>query len=948
VGTLYFGKQWLTRGSSCCFNNSGDPPTPARGFRLVSTGSGGGGLLTFGKTVGRGGDWFCDCGLISAPFTFTVHFFPDGKAPAAGGCCLLYENSFQDEILIIRYELSFCSETDDFGFFTFKVGDDADGPTDTIIRTNSGYHLLGGSLQVTCTNTAPHPNAGSDRRQYMAIYINGIRADTSVINNDGVVYNYSNWPKPGNMTVYNSCLYDPEEPDQMQLGIVYEWNRGFTPNESQELFNVSVNKQPNPSLWGAMFQEPPITCDRNFGENHHFHQTHTTGQTNTSLKHICPINDWTTTKGIGMRRKWILASAAAPEPIPLPPLCGRQVQFTLDGPSTTTFVVPPGVTFIYAECIGGGGDGDDAGLTVGGQGGGGGGYGAIGLTVSPGDTFSVVSGGPGITSTFGTGPDAQGDGGSTPAGGTVNIGSFTANGQDGDPGSTPNGGDGGAAPGGGNGGAGGAAATNGSPGVFPGGGGGGGGAASADGALGAAGQVIVTYASTYGLRGDIHQTHSTGQTNYSIMHCTPLNQYTTTKGIGMRRKYILDVNPSDLRVTQEYAEVFNVDPPTPRIRVTQFYFEVMDQPPAQAGWTSPAFRRRALIAAGLEPNPPSEPFTAKRYLRMVYRAAGLTAPVVPPPIEGCSVCVGRYKVRVQQYFTGTGQTINRTQTLLERGLQYCHCNGRYYPAGPYNPEFLEESLYPPPGPPGPPIVYDEPMTGPPFPIMPPIPPMVPPLPPPCPNNPPTLPITNLGVFHIVNQSDIDNADIDAQIILMQEQIDNSFAPYWGVTCTLVRSDATLLGIGYNIYIRNGDADMVACGYHIDKYFGLQKIGRVFPQYNSCQNWQNTLDHEVLEMLGDPTPFHNVNLGPLVTFLGKQGRFIVEVCDPVAHVTYNSGKLENFVYPSWFIPGSPCPWDRLGVLPGPMTFKPPIGFLGFLSVDEGWLTVRGDPPAFAGG
>lgn len=666
-----------------------------------------------------------------------------------------------------------------------------------------------------------------------------------------------------------------------------------------------------------------LASTTSFGYRRRFHRFRNTGSTNSSISHDTPINIYTTTQGIGLRRKWILgASALTLETIPLPPFCGRQVQFTLAGPSTATFTVPHRVTLIYAECIGGGGDGDDAGLTVGGQGGGGGGYGAIGLAVSPGDTFSVIAGGPGITSTFGTGPDAQGDGGSTPAGGTVNIGSFTANGQDGDPGSTPNGGDGGAAPGGGAGGTGGAAATNGSPGIFPGGGGGGGGAASADGALGAAGQVRVTYASTYGLHGDIHQFHNTGQTNYSIMHCTPINQYTTTKGINIRR---IRFAPSDLRVTQQYAEVFNVDPPPPgpNIRTTQYYFEVMEAPPGP------------------------KKFAAAKYRRMVLRAAGL-ATITPPPIVGCSACIGRYKVRIQQSFTGTGQTINRTQTLLERGLQYCHCNGlATRPAAPFNPEFLEESLYPPLPPPGPPIMYDEPLVGPPYPITPPLPPMVPPLPPVCPNNPPTLPITNLGTFHIVNQSDISDADIDDQIDLIQTQIDNSFAPYWGRTCTVVRSSETLLGIGYNIFIRNGDADIVACGYHIDKYLGLQKIGRVFPQYNSCQNWHNTLDHEILEMLGDPTPFYNTALGPVVTFMGKQGRFIVEVCDPVSHVTYNSGKLENFVYPSWFIPGSPCPWDRLGVLPGPMTFKAQ-GFMSFLATEEGkWYTVRGNPPTFGG-
>jgi hypothetical protein len=109
-----------------------------------------------------------------------------------------------------------------------------------------------------------------------------------------------------------------------------------------------------------------------------------------------------------------------------------------------------------------------------------------------------------------------------------------------------------------------------------------------------------------------------------------------------------------------------------------------------------------------------------------------------------------------------------------------------------------------------------------------------------------------------------------------------------------------------------------------------------------------LDHEVLEILADPQPTANGRYGPTVTFMGEPGVFIVEVCDPVSEISYQSNKLSNFVYPSWFIPGSPCPWDRLGVLPGPMTFTPG-GFMSFYASDlNKWLTVRGGPTRFTGG
>lgn len=167
-----------------------------------------------------------------------------------------------------------------------------------------------------------------------------------------------------------------------------------------------------------------------------------------------------------------------------------------------------------------------------------------------------------------------------------------------------------------------------------------------------------------------------------------------------------------------------------------------------------------------------------------------------------------------------------------------------------------------------------------------------------------------------------------------------------------RSSETFLGIGFNIFIKNGDSDVEgACGYHIDKFFGEQVIGKAFPHYDNC-SWRTDLNHEILEMLGDPTPQANTALGPVVTFMGKTGRFIKEACDPVAHVNYNSDKLCDFIYPSWFIPGSPCPWDRLGVLPGPMTFAE-TGFMGFrteggfLGLGKEWFTARGNPPTWGG-
>jgi hypothetical protein len=417
------------------------------------------------------------------------------------------------------------------------------------------------------------------------------------------------------------------------------------------------------------------------------HQTHTTGQTNVSLLHCQPINQWTTTKGIGMRMKLPIEP-----PIPtLPEFCGRTV--TILFPLDYVWIVPRHVTSVNVECYGPGGSGGSGDVSDddnGGSGGGGGGYGASNLSVIPGDVYTitvpnagnVVFSGPAGTVSADVGSDGLGGAGFSKAGGdgggaSGDIaftggkgGSFEFSGGD-----LGGGGGGGAGPGG-NGGAGNDFAVGG-----PGNGGfaGGGGAGSISGAgfsgnnyggggggglylisvdepdnpggLGGRGLVLVTYASTYGLHGDIHQTHTTGQTNYSIQHCTPINQYTTTKGISMRRKYLFPPEPSDLRITQQYAEVFNVDPApsSPKIRTTQFYVEVMEAPPGPTKFTAPKTRRMNLRAAGLsQPTPPPEPFAAPKFLKQVAigaaLAASLPAPTPPSPpcnctcVTTCNVC----------------------------------------------------------------------------------------------------------------------------------------------------------------------------------------------------------------------------------------------------------------------------------------------------------------------
>lgn len=222
---------------------------------------------------------------------------------------------------------------------------------------------------------------------------------------------------------------------------------------------------------------------------------------------------------------------------------------TFIGPFVGTWTAPPGVYYVFVECHGGGGDGDGGGGS-GGNGGGGGGYTSGIVPVIPGTTYSIVAGGGGGGTSSFNGSDVVGSGGGNGnggGGGSVDTPAITlvqliygGNGAIGIGFPSFAGGNGGGGAKGGVGGTGGDNSPSpGTAGGFPGGGGGGGGGTGETGAAGGEGGAgYLRIRSVFGYRG-YHQNHNTGPTNNSTPHDLPINQWTTTKGIGMRRKWIL-------------------------------------------------------------------------------------------------------------------------------------------------------------------------------------------------------------------------------------------------------------------------------------------------------------------------------------------------------------------------------------------------------------------------
>jgi hypothetical protein len=105
-------------------------------------------------------------------------------------------------------------------------------------------------------------------------------------------------------------------------------------------------------------------------------------------------------------------------------------------------------------------------------------------------------------------------------------------------------------------------------------------------------------------------------------------------------------------------------------------------------------------------------------------------------------------------------------------------------------------------------------------------------------------------------------------------------------------------------------------FHVDP--SGTPIMKVFPQtiarYGAslCQ----CIDHELKEALADPIASLTLRI--------SGGIVVKEVCDPVSidGIDLGNGMTgSNFVYPSWFVPGSSGPWDERGLCAGPLTVTP---------------------------
>jgi hypothetical protein len=196
---------------------------------------------------------------------------------------------------------------------------------------------------------------------------------------------------------------------------------------------------------------------------------------------------------------------------------------------------------------------------------------------------------------------------------------------------------------------------------------------------------------------------------------------------------------------------------------------------------------------------------------------------------------------------------------------------------------------------------------------------------------------------------------------MQHQITYDFEPHWNAGGTLLqvkalasahtapvqvkaldgaRTAAAIVSAippGAWLLVIADDSDQAgALGYHeVDTRD--TPTGFVFAKTDEHYglSWQVTASHEILEMLGDPFANICVQLGDSNTLLAYETADAVEADEDGYEV--KGILLSNFVYPQWFTPGSPGPWDHRGLLKSALELRPG-GYIGKWTPKTGWTQV----------
>lgn len=149
-----------------------------------------------------------------------------------------------------------------------------------------------------------------------------------------------------------------------------------------------------------------------------------------------------------------------------------------------------------------------------------------------------------------------------------------------------------------------------------------------------------------------------------------------------------------------------------------------------------------------------------------------------------------------------------------------------------------------------------------------------------------------------------DALIEAIIPALQLQIDRDWFPHWNTRATIAGPNWAADSNFWPIALVNSSDEAGALGYHdltAGKPMGIVAVGDCI---RDKLNWNVTLSHEVLEMLGDP----DITAVRQATIDGVTYDYAYESCDACEddEYAYNVGghMLSDFVFPAWFDPSNP--------------------------------------------
>jgi hypothetical protein len=184
------------------------------------------------------------------------------------------------------------------------------------------------------------------------------------------------------------------------------------------------------------------------------------------------------------------------------------------------------------------------------------------------------------------------------------------------------------------------------------------------------------------------------------------------------------------------------------------------------------------------------------------------------------------------------------------------------------------------------------------------------------------------------------AELQQIATALQQQVDNDFAPAWGVRADISVLPAHSDAPAGTWPIKIIDALEGAGGVHLDNDSVPYAEAVIGPQLSIAAS------HELLEMLADPwgnrfTPGADIEPGSD----GRQVFYLVEVGDPCEVFSYETDgvAVSDFILPSFYDPEATGRVDFLGKLEGPLPRTMPAGcYISWIDPQDGnWHQQRPD-------